>query len=240
MATLRCVKVAFLLLASGRGTRLGTDVPKAWVEVEGIPICVRSLARLRAAAPGAISVLAAHPDDRTTHVARLEPALRSLGLHAIVDGGATRQESMRRALAAVPADVDLIAIHDAARPFVPADAIRDVLAAAATQGAALLAIPTPDTLKEVAPDRSVRHTIDRSVVWAAQTPQAFRRDVLERALAHAEETGFDGTDDASLCEHAGIPVVVVPGDRRNLKVTTPDDLVLAAALARLEDQTTDR
>ncbi|MGA0060213.1 MAG: 2-C-methyl-D-erythritol 4-phosphate cytidylyltransferase [Planctomycetota bacterium] len=230
------MKVAFLLLASGRGTRLGTEVPKAWVEVEGVPICVRSLARLREAAPGAISILAVHPDDRSTHVARIEPDLRALGLRAVVDGGATRQESMRRALAAVPADVDVVAIHDAARPFAPVDAIRGVLKTAETTGAALLAIPAPDTLKEVAPDRTVRHTIDRSVVWLAQTPQAFRRDVLERALSHADATGFDGTDDASLCEHAGIPVVVVPGDRRNLKITTPDDLVLAAALAKLEDQ----
>ncbi|MGA1523022.1 MAG: IspD/TarI family cytidylyltransferase, partial [Planctomycetota bacterium] len=79
-------------------------------------------------------------------------------------------------------------------------------------------------------------TVSRDGLWRAQTPPAFRRDVLERARAHADATGFDGTDDASLCEHAGIPVVVVPGDRRNLKITTPDDLVLAAALAKLEDQ----
>lgn len=234
------MKVAFLLLASGRGTRLGADVPKAYVQVAGTPICVRSLARLRCAAPDAVSILAAHPDDRATHVSALEPELRELGLLAVVDGGATRQESMRRALAAVPADVDVVAVHDAARPFAPVDAVRAVLDTARDQGAALLAIPSPDTLKEVGPGREVRHTIDRSVVWFAQTPQAFRRDILERALEHADRTGFDGTDDASLCEHAGIPVHVVPGDRRNLKVTTPDDLVLAEAIARLEDPTTPR
>jgi 2-C-methyl-D-erythritol 4-phosphate cytidylyltransferase len=193
-----------------------------------------ALDRLRAAAPDADFVLAVHPDDRLPHVGPLLAELTAAGVRTVVDGGATRQDSMRRAFAAVAADRDLIAVHDAARPFPPVAAVREALARAAAHGAALLAVPAPDTLKQVDADRRVRSTVDRATIWLAQTPQVIRRDRLERALARAAADGFDGTDDVSLCEHDGQPVEVVLGDRRNLKVTTPDDLAIATALAGLE------
>ena len=224
-----------LLLASGRGTRLGAEIPKAYVPVRGVPLVVRSMRRLAALADAREMVLAVHPEDREPHVAPLAAAFAELGRVTIVDGGATRQESMERAFAATGADCDVVLVHDAARPFFPVAATRVALERAQANGGSLLAIRAPDTLKHVADDGHVEHTVDRSHIWLAQTPQCVRRDSLIAALAHASRTGFVGTDDVSLLEHAGIPVEVVVGDRLNLKITTPDDLVLAEAIAAVDD-----
>jgi len=230
-----------LLLAAGRGARFGGPLPKAWLPLSGRPLLVHSVERLgRVATPGmSVQVIVAvHPDDRHTHLAPCLPTLRAaLGTQRslqIVDGGETRQESMQRCLQAV-GQVDLVLVHDAARPLLPIAATRKCIETAAATGAALLAIPAPDTLKRVG-DGVVAATIDRSGIWLAQTPQVIRRTVLLQAIEHARTTGFVGTDDVSLVEHLGAPVTVVPGSPANLKITRPEDLPLAEAIlaARLE------
>jgi 2-C-methyl-D-erythritol 4-phosphate cytidylyltransferase len=235
LATLRAVKVSMLLLASGRSTRLGGSVPKPYLPCGGRPIVIRSIERLRLVAEDPEIVLAVNPEHREPFVTPLLPRLRELGVAAIVDGGESRQESMRRALAASSEDRPLVLIHDAARPFFPVSAAREALVRAAEVGAALLAVRSPDTLKRVGDDGRVRATVDRSEIWLAQTPQVLRRDRLTTALTIAERSGFVGTDDVSLCEHAGDTVAVVAGSRLNLKITTPDDLLLAECVARRED-----
>ena len=171
--------------------------------------------------------------DRLSAWARPGHGLRS-NPGRTVDGGETRQESMQRCLHAA-GPVDLVLVHDAARPLLPIAATRQCIEAAAATGAALLAIPAPDTLKRVG-DGAVAATIDRSGIWLAQTPQVIRRSVLLQALEHARATGFTGTDDVSLVEHLGAPVAVVPGSPANLKITRPEDLPLCEAIlaARLE------
>lgn len=230
------MKVAILLLAAGRGTRLGAEVPKAYLRLGSAPLLVHSAARLLAAlAPtDACEVLVlVQPEDRDTHIPDCIEPLRALlpdGAELkIVDGGATRQESMERGLSATAADSDLVLVHDAARALVPIEPTRECLAQAASIGAALLAIPAADTLKRVADGRIVE-TIDRSSIWYAQTPQIARRSLFLQACDHARKTGFQVTDDASLLEHAGIEVAVVAGTAGNLKITRPDDLPLAEAL----------
>lgn len=233
--SLGAMKVSMLLLASGRGERLGASIPKAFVEVAGEALVVRSLRRL-ASISGVDSeiVLAVDGRDREEFVTPLESVLGAAGVDVIVDGGATRQESMTRALAATRAESTVILVHDAARPFFPVAAAREVLERAAAVGGALLAIKVADTIKRVDDDGRVAATVDRSPLWAAQTPQAARRDVLEAALRRAEADGFVATDDVSLLEHAGVPVEVVLGSPRNFKITTPDDLALAEHFARTE------
>jgi 2-C-methyl-D-erythritol 4-phosphate cytidylyltransferase len=230
------VKVAMLLLAAGRGSRFGGPVPKAFLDLAGRPLLVRSTERLvQAVVPPASFEVAVvvHPGDRIVHLPRCEGSLRELvdrrGPLHIVDGGATRQESMRNGLAAIGRDVDLVLVHDAARALVPVAATRACIAAAAAVGAALLAVPVADTLKRAA-DARVCSTLDRADVWLAQTPQVIRRDLLVRALAQAAATGFAGTDDVSLIENLGEPVAIVMGTATNLKITHPDDLKLAAAM----------
>lgn len=224
-----------LLLASGRGERLGGDIPKAYVPCRGASLVARSLARLTRIAEHREIVLAINPADRATHLPPLAAALDEYGPVVVVDGGATRQESMRRAFAASHPRADVILVHDAARPFFPIEAAKRAVAAAYEVGAALLAMPVPDTLKRCNADGHVLETVDRAGVWLAQTPQVIRRDRLIEALARADADGFEGTDDVSLCEHAGQPVVVVEGSRTNLKITTPADLRLAELIAAAED-----
>lgn len=224
-----------LLLAAGRGSRFGGSVPKAFLRLRGETLLEHSVRRLVAALDPrthAQVLLVVHPDDRVTQLAPCRAAIERLaGRHAIriVDGGASRQESMTRGLAAIDADTDLVLVHDAARALVPTDAVRECLAAAERTGAALLAVPATDTQKRVADGRVVA-TVDRSGIWLAQTPQIVRTALLRRALDTARDTGFEGTDDVSLVERLGEPVAVVPGAATNLKITHPGDLALAEAV----------
>ena len=229
------VKIAMLLLAAGRGSRFGGTVPKAFLQLGGRPLLVVSAERLLQALPSRATaelLVLVHSDDRATHLAAALPQLRRIaGATPVrcVDGGDTRQQSMANGLAACPTDAELVLVHDAARALLPIDATRDCIAAAARDGAALLAIPAPDTLKKVVDGRVVT-TLDRRDVWQAQTPQVIRRDLLAKAMQHAHRTGFAGTDDVSLVEALGEPVAVVRGSPTNLKITHPDDLPLANAI----------
>jgi 2-C-methyl-D-erythritol 4-phosphate cytidylyltransferase len=161
-------------------------------------------------------------------------SLRALPDVRIAQGGARRQDSVRNGLAAIDTDVDVVLVHDAARPFVEADVIREVIAAAAETGAAIAAIPAADTLKQVNDDDVVIATLPRDGVWYTQTPQGFRTDLLRDAHARADAEGIDATDDAMLVERCGHPVRVVRSNSTNFKITTPADLELARALVRTD------
>jgi 2-C-methyl-D-erythritol 4-phosphate cytidylyltransferase len=204
-----------LLVAAGSGERLGAGRPKAFVVLAGRPMLEWSLDALRAA--GIDDIVVALPPG--------EPAPPDC---AGVAGGATRSESVRAALeSAPPGDV---VVHDAARPLVTPDLVRDTLAALADADCAVAAAPVTDTVKEAGPDRLVTATLDRSRLWAIQTPQAFRRAALERALAAGDELLARATDDAWLVERGGGAVRVVESTPANLKVTTPHDLRIAEYL----------
>jgi 2-C-methyl-D-erythritol 4-phosphate cytidylyltransferase len=226
------MSVAALVLAAGRGERLGSPVPKAFVPLAGIPLLLHTLAAL-ARVPQIdriVPVVAAA--DRARFEA-LGPALARIPkLAPAVTGGAERQDSMRAGLAALGDDVTLVAVHDAARPFVRPRDVARVLEAARSVGAALLAVPVTDTIKRVRAGRVVE-TPERSECWAAQTPQAFRIEILREALAKAVAGGLQATDDVQLVERLGLPVAVVEGDPGNVKLTRPEDLAMAEArLAR--------
>ena len=230
------MKVAILLLAAGRGTRLGAEIPKAYLRLGPAPLLIHSAARLLAAVPETHRcelLVLVQPEDREAHLApcleRLQKLLPTGAELKVVDGGATRQESMDRGLAATADDSDLVIVHDAARALVSIEHTRTCIHTAATKGAALLAMPAIDTLKQVDGDRVLK-TLNRDPIWHAQTPQIAKRDLLLRACQHARATEFQATDDASVLEHAGIEVTVVPSTAGNLKITHPDDLLLAEAL----------
>jgi 2-C-methyl-D-erythritol 4-phosphate cytidylyltransferase len=211
-----------LIVAAGSGIRLGRREPKALVPLAGRPLLSWTLDALAPA--GFARTVVAAPADRLEEFRRLAG-----GAVTLVAGGDTRSASVRRGFEALGAsDDDIVAVHDAARPLITAAEASAVVAAAARMGAAIAAVPVVDTIKLVEEDRIVR-TVDRSALWAAATPQAFRAGILRRALA----SGKDATDEAALCEDLGIPIEVVAVSRLGFKITTPADLELAeAVLAR--------
>lgn len=207
-------RTAALIPAAGSGTRLGLG-PKAFVEVAGRSLLARSVAAL---APFVDEVVVALPAGMDL------PA--GVPARAIV-GGETRQGSVRRLLEATEAGTVLI--HDAARPFVPPPVILALLDAIAATGAATVALPVADTLVR-AEGQSWGQLVPREGLWAVQTPQGFRRELLLQAHARAEAEQYAATDDAGLLARLGVQVRLGPGDARLFKVTTPGDLALAEAL----------
>ncbi|HXE80582.1 MAG TPA: 2-C-methyl-D-erythritol 4-phosphate cytidylyltransferase [Vicinamibacterales bacterium] len=223
------MRVAAIVAAGGLGRRLGGDVPKQFIEIGGSTILEHS-----------VRAFASHP--RIDEIVVVLPrgmdgpppgAWSDFGKPlAFVSGGERRQDSVAAGFDAVGRDCDLIVVHDAARPFVNADTITRVLAAADESGAAIAALRASDTVKEAAPGEPVfvQRTVPREAVWLAQTPQAFARRVLADAIELGRR-GASGTDEAALAEQAGHPVRLVEGDPANVKITTPADL--EAARARL-------
>jgi len=222
---LAAMRVTALLLAAGRGERLGSALPKAFVPVAGRPLLAHGLEALTAC-ESVDWVIPVVPADTLARGAALLAALDGRGkLAAAVAGGAERQDSVAAGLAALPPDTDLVAVHDAARPLVRAEDVTRVVAAARGAGAAILAVPVRDTIKRVR-DACILETPPRDECWAAQTPQVFRVELLREALAKAAAEGRVGTDCAQLVEALGVPVRVVAGDPGNLKLTGPEDLAM--------------
>lgn len=226
------MSAACIIVAGGSGTRLPGAVEKQFLRLGGRPILAHSTIAM-AAAPEISSLVLVVPRGREESVGR--DVVASLGLAkvaAVVAGGSTRAESVRLGLAAVPASIDWVLVHDAVRPFATAALAARVLAAAAATGAAIPAVRIADTVKRVGPEpvAIVRETIDRSELRAVQTPQAFGQRTLVDALALAERESIDASDCASLVERNGGAVAVVEGERWNIKITTPEDLALAEAI----------
>ncbi|WP_433298760.1 2-C-methyl-D-erythritol 4-phosphate cytidylyltransferase [Actinoplanes sp. CA-030573] len=219
--------VAVLVPAAGAGLRLGPGGPKALRLLGGEPLLVHAIRRV-AAASSVRQIVVAAP---ATEVEAVRELLAPVAPVIVVAGGAERQESVSLALAAVPAEIGIVLVHDAARALTPPQLIESV-AAAVREGhpAVIPVLPVVDTIKEVGPGEVVLGTVDRSVLRSVQTPQGFRHEVL--AAAHAGAAGAL-TDDAGLVEKAGLPVTCVPGSELAMKITRPLDLILAEALLPL-------
>ncbi len=231
-------RTAALVPAAGRGERLGPGAPKALRVLGGAPLLVHAV-RTLVHARGVDLVVVAAPADGVEGV---RAVLAEHGLDddgpgrcatLVVSGGETRQESVARALSVLPDDVDVVLVHDAARPLTPTSLVERVVTAVRSgAGAVVPVVALADTVKRVDRADQVVETVDRSVLRAVQTPQGFRRTVLEAAHAAADPAA-PATDDAGLVEACGGTVVVVPGDEEAFKVTRPLDLVLAeTVLAR--------
>ncbi|MEW6749534.1 MAG: 2-C-methyl-D-erythritol 4-phosphate cytidylyltransferase [Candidatus Latescibacterota bacterium] len=218
-------RVAAIVAAGGQGTRMGSATPKQFLPVGGRPLLRHTLDRLEASAWVDAIVLVVGARDLElcrTHVLGPVPPAR---LRCLVPGGPVRQESVRAGLACLAAEDEVVLVHDGVRPFASEYLIGRVVRAAVEHGAAVPALPARETLKEVR-DGFVVRTPDRSRLWTTQTPQGFRRALLEAAYDHARD-GVGATDDAALVERLGHPVQVVEGEAANVKITTPEDLAWA-------------
>ncbi|OLB04891.1 MAG: 2-C-methyl-D-erythritol 4-phosphate cytidylyltransferase [Candidatus Rokuibacteriota bacterium] len=222
-------EVAVVIPAGGVGSRFGARTPKQFLRLGTMPILAATVQHF-ARHPAVRAVVVAAPEPWVTRAGRILGRVVTHTPLTVVAGGRTRQDSVWLALQAAPEDVEIIVVHDAVRPMITRRLVDTVVRAAAAEGAAICALPLTETVKRVRAER-VEATLDRSELWAVQTPQAFRADLLREAHEKARRDGVVGTDDAMLVERLGHPVRVVRGLAENVKITTPEDLRRARFLA---------
>lgn len=222
------MSTAVIIPAAGFGTRMNVDQPKQYLLLAGLPVLVRAV-RPFYEEPQVVSIVVVAPAERLVETRGL---LAEHGFVAdrvqVVAGGKRRQDSVQAGLASLDERVEMVLVHDGARPLVSAELIRRCLQTAVSDGAAIAAVPVKDTLKRGDTCGKVEATVDRRFLWQAQTPQAVRRKLLERA--YRENGDEEATDESSLLEKAGIPVTLVVGEEANLKITRPEDLAVAEKL----------
>lgn len=218
-------RVAAIIPAAGSGSRLGASQPKAFVELNGLSLLTRSAHAMSSH----VDVIAVSVPEDHINEARLQLAEVDAEIHIVV-GGADRQSSVERGLAVLPDDVEIVLVHDAARPLVPSTVVAAVVSAVRSGAQAVIPVlPIADTLKRVDLRGSVVETVDRTTLRRVQTPQGFDRAVLDRAYSDPTHTA---TDDAGLVESMGVTVETVAGNERAMKITTEHDLAIAKLLER--------
>lgn len=218
--------------AAGKGTRLGFQVPKALIPILGKPMIAWTIASLERT-PVVDAIVLVAPPEALDEFEKLSEENEWRKVVAIVEGGANRQHSVWNGLRAMPKETEWVIVHDAARPLVKPSLVISVWEAAQEIGtAAIAALPCSDTVKRSLDGVLIAETLDREQIWLAQTPQVFAAELLKEAHAQAIKTGCNATDDAMLVEQLGIPIRLVPGDPRNIKITHPTDLVLAETLLK--------
>lgn len=233
-----------ILVAAGTGSRMGVQaLPKQFLPVGGMPILAHTLKRFDSAAIIDQIVLVIRSEDRE----RCETLIAEHGIAkaiTIVDGGRERQDSVLRGLRAAPSETEIVLIHDAVRMFVTAEMLHESIDAARLIGASVVAVPAKDTIKEAVERPNDAHgrwplvskTYNRHVQWQIQTPQTFQYQLILDCYERAIAEGFNATDDAMMAEYAGHPVALVSGSYRNIKITTPDDLLIAEAFLQRQEE----
>ncbi|MDZ4771753.1 MAG: 2-C-methyl-D-erythritol 4-phosphate cytidylyltransferase [Planctomycetota bacterium] len=224
-----------ILLAAGQSSRMGGEVGharKPFLVLEGLTLLELTCAAFDRSSAVVEIVLVGHKDDRERLARMAENCLPLAKVRAIVDGGELRTDSVRAGIAACDPKCRLVAIHDVARALIETSIVERAIHTAGLKGAALTAIPMNDTVKTSSDGEHAETTLDRSVLWCAQTPQVFQIARFKALLEQARAENFRPTDDAALYERYQGPIPIVPGSAHNLKITTPDDLVVAASILR--------
>lgn len=226
------MSVAVIIAAAGQGRRMKSAVNKQYLHLHGRPIIAHTLSACIAAACFTQIIVVVAPSEE--EIFRREVVFPWFPTYKffLVSGGKERQDSVQNGLAVLADNIEYVCIHDGARPLAEAALFRHCLAAAQAEGGAIAAVPVKDTIKIADPHGQVLETPPRHKLWAVQTPQIFRRDWLELAYQRAYQEGIQATDDAALLEAAGYPVHIVTADYENIKITTPEDLLLAEAIVR--------
>lgn len=222
---------AAIIVAAGAGLRMGAATRKQYLTLKGIPILSHTV-RVFDMSPDIHQICLVVPEGEIEFCRRILSSLAAPRLPlTIVAGGLARQDSVWSGIEALR-DLDgMVAIHDGVRPFITQAQLSDCIRTAAVHGACILAVPVTDTLKSVSADGLILNTLDREGIWAAQTPQVFQYHLIRKAYAQARQNGILATDDAMILEKTiGVSVKIVAGSRDNIKITTPEDLVIAAAL----------
>ncbi len=220
-----------IIVAAGKGTRMGANVDKLWLEVAGRPVIAHTWKQFNDARCVDEIILVVR-DGMQEHFAELAVKFNFKKPFRLVAGGVERQDSVWNGLEAVSPKTEFVAIQDAARPCTRADLIAATIEAARETGAAVAAQPVADTIKETADGKIISRTVDRAKLWSVQTPQTFRVEIIRHAIATARQKGLVLTDDTAACELIGQPVRLVKSPAPNPKVTVPADLPLIESLLR--------
>jgi 2-C-methyl-D-erythritol 4-phosphate cytidylyltransferase len=227
--------VAALIVAAGRGVRMGSSRRKQYLLLSGRPILSHTIERF-GACPEVDRITVVVPAEEIDHCQRqIVPGLRVTKEIRLVPGGNRRQDSVRNGLEALRIDTRIVLIHDGVRPLVRPKLIAACIQGAREWGACIPAIEVTDTLKQVDGAGAIVRTVSRDGLYAVQTPQAFQTDLILKAHRHAIQEGWQATDDASLVERMGATVHIIPGERGNIKITTPEDLRWAEMLLTSQD-----
>ena len=221
------MKVGAIIAAAGFGRRMKTDRPKQLLILNGAPILLHTIRKFDSAAAIHYVIVTA-PRESIDEVTGLVGSAGFSKSVTVIEGGERRQDSVSAGLEHLQPSTELVAVHDGVRPFVSVKDIERVVLQAELTGAAILAVPLVDTVKQAARE-FVELTLTREHLVLAQTPQVFRTDILKQAFDRARKDEYYGTDESSLVERLGLPVAIVRGSERNIKITRPDDLVLARA-----------
>lgn len=221
------MNVAALIPAAGSGRRMGREQEKQFLQLGDKPLLAHTLSRFEMTASVNRVVLVVPPGREEFCWQSIIKPLGFRKVTHITAGAETRQRSVAAGFGCLSEDTDIVVVHDGARPFVTPPLIEAVIAAAVRVGCAIAAIPESDTLKRVAMTGVVQETLDREHLWRAQTPQAFRRQILQDALIYAGQHRLEATDEAALVEALSLPVQIIPSSIWNFKITSPDDLQLA-------------
>ena len=223
--------ISAIIVAAGKGTRMGANVDKLWLEVAGRPVVAHTWRSFNDAACIDEIILVVR-DGIQSHFTELALKYNFQKTFRLVVGGAERQDSVWNGLSAVSPKTEIVAIQDAARPCTTEELIAATIVAARESGAAVAAQPVTDTIKETADGKIISRTVDRSKLWSVQTPQTFRVEVIRRAISTAREKNLNLTDDTAACELIGQPVQLVKANAPNPKVTVPADLPFVESLLR--------
>ncbi|OPX84450.1 MAG: 2-C-methyl-D-erythritol 4-phosphate cytidylyltransferase [Pelotomaculum sp. PtaB.Bin104] len=227
-------KVAAIVPAAGYGNRMRLNIKKQYLLLNGIPV-VGHVLKVFEDSPAVHSVvLVVGPGEVEYCRSAIVEHLSLSKVMAIVTGGNERQESVFNGLLALSPGTGIVVVHDGARPLLSQERLAEVVETARVHGAATLAVPVKDTVKLAGEGNFVAETLPRDRLWLTQTPQAFRYELLLDAHRRARETKFIGTDDAALVEQIGLPVKLVAGSYENLKITTPEDLIIVSAMLQAQ------
>lgn len=226
------MKVVALVPAAGRGSRMCSKESKPYLALAGKPILAHTLSELEKCSLIDETVLIVAESEIGYARVSIVEVFQFKKVSKIVAGGLKRQDSVWEGLKALKNDGDVVMVHDGVRPFVSQEILEKSIDETTHYGATVVAVPAKDTVKLVSKRGEVLETLDRSKVWAIQTPQTFKREILQRAYEEAFKDGFYGTDDASLVEELGVGVKIVPGSYENIKITTPEDLALGEAILK--------
>ncbi len=229
------MKADALIVSAGKGHRFMGERKKQFYLLADKPILAHTLDKFEACPLIHSIFLVVGEEDMDYSLKEIVEKYHYKKVSQIIPGGKRRQESVKNGLDLLPKDTEVVVIHDGVRPFVTREMIEESIRSAMRLRAVVFAMPVKETIKMAHPDGTVLRTLERESLWQVQTPQTFQVDLIKKAYARAIEDGFIGTDDASLVERIGERVHILPGSYVNIKITTPEDLLFAKLLLKMED-----